>query len=93
MTRIPSDRRLAVARDATAPGGFKQAGLWMSIDWKLMAALVLPVSLDTLDYTGTSTFCTWISELTALASSRCNCPVTHSRKHSSVFGSKLVSEP
>jgi len=89
----PSDGRLAVARDATAPEGFKQPGLWKSIDWKLMAALVLPLSLDTLDYTGMSTFCTWISRLTALTSSCCNCPVTHSRKHSSIFSSKLVSEP
>lgn len=53
--RLSFDRVKATTRDATAPEGFKQPGLWKSIDWKLMAALVLPLSLDTLDYTVVAT--------------------------------------
>lgn len=30
----------------------RKPGFWKSFDWKLMAALLFPVALDTLDYTG-----------------------------------------
>ena len=30
----------------------KKAGFCKSIDWKLMGALIIPVTLETLDYTG-----------------------------------------
>lgn len=47
-----------IANDAATSEEPKPPGFWKSIDWKLMLALLFPVTLETLDYTGMSTSCT-----------------------------------
>jgi len=47
----------AIADDTAASEEPKRPGFWKSIDWKLMIALLFPVTLETLDYTGMSTSC------------------------------------
>ena len=47
---------LGVADEATAfpnPSP-KKPGFWKSLNWKLMLGLLFPVTLETLDYTGSS---------------------------------------
>ena len=52
LTQIPSLD--APAAKASAPNPKAKPGFWKSLDWKLMLALLFPVTLETLDYTGMS---------------------------------------
>lgn len=54
LTRRSSAVTLHTYIDAPteASASHPKPGFWKSVDWKLMVALVLPVTLETLDYTG-----------------------------------------
>ncbi|KAF8839271.1 MFS general substrate transporter [Paxillus ammoniavirescens] len=43
------------SKDNDTNGGPQKPGFWKSLDWKLMLALVLPVTLEMLDYTVVAT--------------------------------------
>lgn len=54
---LPSGVLTRVSLDAPAeagPSSKPKPGFWKLLDWKLMFALLFPVTLETLDYTGMS---------------------------------------
>ncbi|KAL4071818.1 MFS general substrate transporter [Scleroderma citrinum] len=61
--RLPFGGKEATPKDATAPEEPKQPGFWKSIDWRLMCALVFPVTVETLDYTVVATAQTHIASV------------------------------
>ncbi|KAG6328647.1 hypothetical protein ID866_10442, partial [Astraeus odoratus] len=53
--KLPLFRRSKDDGTKTEDDAPKQPGFWKSFDWKLMAALLFPVTLETLDYTVVAT--------------------------------------
>ncbi|KIM64639.1 hypothetical protein SCLCIDRAFT_1213142 [Scleroderma citrinum Foug A] len=52
--KLPFGKKTATPNDAATEEP-KPPGFWKSIDWKLMLALLFPVTLETLDYTVVAT--------------------------------------
>lgn len=55
--RMPFAKSKATQANEVAEAPPKQPGFWKSFDWKLMLALLFPVTLETLDYTGSCRNC------------------------------------
>lgn len=53
--RMPFAKSKATQANEVAEAPPKQPGFWKSFDWKLMLALLFPVTLETLDYTVVAT--------------------------------------